>query len=103
MRGDEERSDTLFFHVSCEARVPLDLPLRPIRAVVDEALEVLSPEFERLYLKVGRPSIPPGDDVLNLSQIWAVAPALVKPVVARQSVEPKEKEPPWREITGAMI
>jgi len=27
--------------------------------IVDEALEVLSPEFERLYAKVGRPSIPP--------------------------------------------
>jgi transposase len=45
--------------VSCEARVPADHPLRPIRAVVDEALEVLSPEFERLYSKIGRPSIPP--------------------------------------------
>jgi transposase len=27
--------------------------------IVDEALEVLSPEFERLYAKMGRPSIPP--------------------------------------------
>lgn len=41
------------------ARVPADHPLRAIRAVVDEALEVLSPEFERLYSKVGRPSIAP--------------------------------------------
>ncbi len=27
--------------------------------IVDEALEVLSPEFDRLYAKMGRPSIPP--------------------------------------------
>ena len=59
MRGEDERSDSLFSYVSCEARVPADHPLRPIRALVDEALEVLSPEFERLYSKVGRPSISP--------------------------------------------
>jgi transposase len=46
----------LFSYVSCEARVPKDHPLRPI---VDEALAALSPEFERLYVKFGRPSIPP--------------------------------------------
>jgi transposase len=45
--------------VSCEARVPAGHPLRPIRALVDEALEELSPEFDRLYSRIGRPSIPP--------------------------------------------
>jgi transposase len=59
MRGPDERSDSLFSYVSCEARVPGDHPLRPVRAIVDEALEVLSPDFERLYSKEGRPSIPP--------------------------------------------
>jgi transposase len=59
MRGTEEQSAGLFSYVSCEARVPSDHPLRAIRMIVDEALEVLSPEFERLYSKVGRPSIPP--------------------------------------------
>jgi hypothetical protein len=32
--------------VSCEERVPQDHPLRRIRAIVDEALEMLSSEFE---------------------------------------------------------
>ncbi|NNG04558.1 MAG: IS5 family transposase [Inquilinus sp.] len=59
MRGEDARSEGLFSYVSCEARVPSDHPLRSIRAMVDEALEVLSPAFERLYSKVGRPSIPP--------------------------------------------
>jgi len=59
MRGEDCESGALFSYVSCEARVPSDHPLRAIRAIVDEALEVLSPEFERLYSKVGRPSIPP--------------------------------------------
>jgi hypothetical protein len=51
MRGSDERSEGLFSYVSCEARVPADHPLRSIRAIVDEALEVLPPEFERLYAK----------------------------------------------------
>jgi transposase len=59
MRGSDQRTDSLFSYVSCEARVPENHPLRAIRAIVDEALEVMSPEFEGLYAKVGRPSIPP--------------------------------------------
>lgn len=59
MRGEDRESGALFSYVSCEARVPSDHPLRAIRAIVDEALEVLSAEFEQLYSKVGRPSIPP--------------------------------------------
>jgi transposase len=59
MRGTDEQSGAMFSYVSCEARVPADHPLRAIRMIVDEALEVLSPEFERLYAKTGRPSIPP--------------------------------------------
>lgn len=59
MRGGDEQTAALFSYVSCEARVPSDHPLRPIRSIVDEALEVLSPEFEKLYSQLGRPSIPP--------------------------------------------
>jgi transposase len=39
--------------------VPADHPLRLIRAVVDEALEVLSAAFDELYARVGRPGIAP--------------------------------------------
>jgi transposase len=59
MRGGEVRTESLFSYVSCEARVPKDHPLRAMRAIVDEALEALSPEFEQLYAPIGRPSIPP--------------------------------------------
>jgi len=59
MRGEDEGSRSLFSYVSCEARVPAAHPLRAIRAIVDEALEILSPEYERLYSTVGRPSIAP--------------------------------------------
>jgi len=59
MRGSDVRTDSLFSYVSCEARVPAGHPLRPIRAIVDEVLEVLSADFEGMYAKTGRPSIPP--------------------------------------------
>jgi transposase len=45
--------------VSSEARVPAGHPLRIIRAIVDEALVVLSDELDALYASQGRPSIPP--------------------------------------------
>src|SRR6266480_5331135 len=59
MRGGDVRSEALFSYLSCEARVPLDHPLRPIQKIVDEALGALTGEFEKLYAKFGRPSIPP--------------------------------------------
>ena len=59
MRGSDEQTGSLFSYVSCEARVPTDHPLRLIRAVVDEALDVLWPEFDRLYARIGRPGIAP--------------------------------------------
>ena len=59
MRGSDIQTSCLFSYVSCEARVPPSHPLRPIRAIMDEALEVLSPDFEAMYSAIGRPSIPP--------------------------------------------
>ena len=38
MRGDDERSESLFSYVSCAARVPQDHPLRAIRPIVEAAL-----------------------------------------------------------------
>lgn len=59
MRGEDAQPGSLFSYVSCEARVPSDHPLRVIRAIVDEALDVLSDTFDSLYAPLGRPSIPP--------------------------------------------
>src|SRR6266852_5111673 len=59
MRGGDVRGEALFSYLSCEARVPLDHPLRPIQKIVDEALGALTGEFEKAYAKFGRPSIPP--------------------------------------------
>ena len=49
----------MFSYLSPEERVPAKHPLRPIRSIVDEALQALSPAFSRLYSSFGRPSIAP--------------------------------------------
>jgi hypothetical protein len=38
MRGDDRQPDARFSYVSAEQRVPLDHPLRAIRALVDKVL-----------------------------------------------------------------
>lgn len=59
MRGRDDRSEGLFSYVRLEERVPADHPLRPIRALADEALASLNERFAKLYSSTGRPSIPP--------------------------------------------
>ena len=59
MRGDDRQPTSMFSYVSAEDRVPADHPLRPIRALVDEILRDMSRDFDGLYARVGRPSIPP--------------------------------------------
>jgi transposase len=49
----------MFSYVPLEKRIPEDHPLRPIRAMTDEALRGLSRKFNTLYSHTGRPSIPP--------------------------------------------
>ena len=59
MRGDEDAQAEVWSYIPLEQRVPADHPLRPLRAMVDGVLAELSPQFNRLYARVGRPSIPP--------------------------------------------
>jgi transposase len=59
MRGSDQQQSHVFSYISPEQRVRSDHPLRPIRTMVDEILKQLSPQFNRMYAKVGRPSIPP--------------------------------------------
>jgi len=59
MRGDDVQQEAMFSYLSPEARVPRDHPLRPIRDMVNQALAELSGEFQAMYSREGRPSIPP--------------------------------------------
>jgi transposase len=59
MRGEDTQQSQLFSYGSLEERVPASHPLRPIRAMVDEALKDLSARFDEIYNEEGRKSIPP--------------------------------------------
>jgi len=60
MRGDDqEQQGAMWSYVPMERRIPADHPLRRLRPMVDGLLQELSPRFDELYSRVGRPSIAP--------------------------------------------
>ena len=59
MRGPDKPQSGMFSYISAERRVSSDHPLRAIRAMVEVALSKMGPQFETMYAKAGRPSIPP--------------------------------------------
>ena len=59
MRGIRDPQATMLTFVDLEERVPKDHPIRTIKIIADEALERLSLEFDQMYSKVGRASVPP--------------------------------------------
>jgi transposase len=66
MRGADEPQTTSFSYVSIEDRIPADHPLRTIHALVNPILVALSPRFEVLYARMGRPSLPPERQLRSL-------------------------------------
>jgi transposase len=59
MRGDDQQQSGMFSYVSVEERVPADHPLRAIRKLVDEVLRSMAKDFDGMYAKTGRASVPP--------------------------------------------
>ena len=59
MRGDDLQQAGMFSYLSPEQRVPQAHPLRAIRKISDAVFVQLSPQFTKLYARMGRPSIAP--------------------------------------------
>lgn len=59
MRGADIFQESLFTTVHLESFVPADHPLRPIKALLDEAMKNLNWLFSSIYCDTGRESIPP--------------------------------------------
>lgn len=59
MRGNQDIQGAMFSYISLEERVPQAHPLRKMRAVVDALLATMNREFEAVYARRGRPSVPP--------------------------------------------
>jgi transposase len=59
MRGANERQASMLLDVTTDSLIPESHPIRRIRIVVDALLLELSPVFDAMYSRRGRPSIPP--------------------------------------------
>jgi transposase len=59
MRGNTTQQVPMLTTLTPEQLVPADHPIRRVKVIVDRALRELSPTFDAMYARVGRPSIPP--------------------------------------------
>ncbi len=71
MRGDSDEQGWMLLAITPDQKVPQDHPIRAIKPIVDRALASLSPVFNRMYSKRGRPSIPP-EHLLKASLLIAL-------------------------------
>jgi transposase len=71
VRGDSEGQGWMLLAITPDQKVPQDHPIRAIKSIVDRALASLSPLFNRMYSKRGRPSIPP-EHLLKASLLIAL-------------------------------
>ena len=55
MRGDAERQTNMLLAVTPDSFIPDDYPIRRIKPIVDAALHQLSPPFDTMYARRGRP------------------------------------------------
>ena len=59
MKGTPERQSAIYHTFNVEDLIEAGHPLRPIKRMVDKALEGMSRTFRAAYSDVGRPGIPP--------------------------------------------
>ena len=71
MRGKPERQLAMLTSLSTEDLIPADHPIRKIRRVVEEVLADLDGEFDAMYSRIGRPSIPP-EQLLKATVLMAL-------------------------------
>src|SRR5215203_2426513 len=71
MRGKPERQLAMLSSLSTEDLIPADHPIRRIRTVVEDVLAELDGEFDAMYSRIGRPSIPP-EQLLKATVLMAL-------------------------------
>jgi transposase len=71
MRGKPERQLAMLSSLSTEDLIPVDHPIRRIRRVIDAVLGELDGEFEAMYSRIGRPSVPP-EQLLKATVLMAL-------------------------------
>ena len=71
MRGEPERQLAMLTTLSPEELIPSDHPIRRIRGVVEHVLAALDGEFDTMYSRTGRPSVPP-EQLLKATVLMAL-------------------------------
>jgi transposase len=71
VRGKPEQQLAMLTSLSTEDLIPADHPIRKIRRIVDEVLAELDVEFDAMYSRIGRPSIPP-EQLLKATVLMAL-------------------------------
>lgn len=71
MRGNQDRQVVMLTTLTPEDFVRADHPIRRIKVTVDKVLGELSPVFDSMYAKIGRPSTPP-EHLLKASLLMAL-------------------------------
>ena len=104
MRGTDQQQNHIFSYLSLEERVRKDHPLRAVEARVDEVLQQLSRRFDAMYVREGRPSIPPEQLFWAQSLPTRLTPAEDKNVAIKVanlvlSSPPPPLLPPWEAQT----
>jgi transposase len=71
VRGKSQRQLAMLTSLSTEDLIPADHPIRRIRRVVEVVLADLDVEFEVMYSRIGRPSVPP-EQLLKATVLMAL-------------------------------
>ena len=71
MRGEERQQRSMLMVMDVEQRIPQEHPLRRIKQISCRVLKNLSPIFDQMYSRVGRPSVPP-ERLLKASLLMAL-------------------------------
>ena len=71
MRGKPEQQLAMLTSLSSEDLIPKDHPIRRIRRVIDEVLAEMDGEFDAMYSRIGRPSVPP-EQLLKATVLMAL-------------------------------
>jgi transposase len=71
MRGEPERQLAMLTTLSAEELIPAGHPIRRIREVVEAVLRELDGEFDAMYSRTGRPSVPP-EQLLKATVLMAL-------------------------------
>ena len=71
MRGTTDLQATMLSTLTTDSLIPPEHPIRRIKPVVEAVLDELGPEFDAMYARTGRESVPP-EQLLKATVLMAL-------------------------------